>query len=167
MIRLREVLGLRDCLYQDFENMPGRGVILHPTDYSEPARQAFDLACRIARNRGDRLIVMNVAEPVRSSSLGMAPAPPLPKGYRGAWESRLHRVRPLDASVQVEHRLEEGDVATAIVRVAREVPCDLIVMSGRQGAWLRGRFRGSITAEVERNSPCPVLRLHPQSVRKK
>jgi nucleotide-binding universal stress UspA family protein len=64
--------------------------------------------------------------------------------------------------VQVEHRLEEGDVATAIVRVAREVPCDLIVMSGRQRTWLRGRLRGSITEEVERGAPCPVLRLHPQ-----
>lgn len=162
MTRFREALGLRDCLDKEFENMPGRGVILHPTDYSEHARQAFDLACRIARSCGDRLIVMHVAEPVRSSSLGMAPVPPLPKGYRGAWESRLRLVRPHDASLPVEHRLEEGDVANAIVRVAREVPCDLIVMSGRQRTWLRERFHSSITAEVERSSPCPVLRLHPR-----
>jgi nucleotide-binding universal stress UspA family protein len=105
---------------------------------------------------------MHVAEPVQCSSVGMAPVPPLPKGYRGAWESRLRLVRPRDASVPVEHRLEEGDVATAIVRVAREVPCDLVVMSGRERTWLRGRLRGSITEEVERSAPCPVLRLHPQ-----
>jgi nucleotide-binding universal stress UspA family protein len=105
---------------------------------------------------------MHVAEPVRSSSLGMAPLPPLPKGYRRAWESRLRLIRPRDTGVQVEHRLEEGDVATAIVRIAREVPCELIVMSGRQRTWLRGRLRGSITEEVERGAPCPVLRLHPQ-----
>ncbi len=142
--------------------MPVPGVILHPTDYSDHARQTFDLACRIARSRGDRLIVMHVAEPVRSSSLGMAPVPPLPKGYRGAWESRLRLVLPRDDSVQVEHRLEEGEVAAAIVSVAREVPCDLIVMSGRQRTWLRKRLSGSITEEVERNAPCPVLRLHPQ-----
>src|SRR5579885_3167943 len=66
-----------------------RGAILHPTDYSETSRQAFELACRMARERGSHLVVMHVAEPVQVSSLGMAPLPPLPRGYRGAWESRL------------------------------------------------------------------------------
>lgn len=140
--------------------MSGQGVILHPTDYSAHANQALDLACRIARSRGDRLLVMHVAEPVRGSSLGMAPVPPLPRGYRGAWESRLRLVRPYDTQVPVEHRLEEGDVASAIVRVAREMPCDLIVMSGRQRTWLRGRWYGSIPDEVEREASCPVVRLH-------
>jgi hypothetical protein len=60
-----------------------RGVILHPTDYSEPSRQAFDLACQIARASSSRLVVMHAAEPVRISSLGMAPVPPLPKGHSG------------------------------------------------------------------------------------
>src|SRR5690349_22831875 len=137
--------------------MPARRVILHPTDYSEHARQAFDLACRIARSRGDRLIVMHVAEPVRSSSLGMAPSPPLPKGYRGAWESSLRLVRPRDASVKVEHRLEEGDVATAIVKVAREVPCDLIVMGTRDRRGLGRLFGRSIAAQLRWDSPCPVV----------
>lgn len=146
--------------------MRERRVILHPTDYSEQARQAFDMACRIARNRGDRLIVMHVVEPVRSSALGMAPTPPLPKGYRGAWQSRLRLVRPTDAGLPIEHRLEEGDVAAAIVRVAREVPCDLIVMGERQRTWLERLlhrigldrlFGRSITAQVRRDSPCPVV----------
>jgi nucleotide-binding universal stress UspA family protein len=61
----------------------------------------------------------------------MAPMPPLPRGYRGAWESRLRQLQPHDPHVRVEHRLEEGDVADAILRVAREVPADLIVMGSR------------------------------------
>src|SRR5919199_2641512 len=90
------------------------GVILHPTDSSEPSRQAFELACRLARDRGSRLIALHVAAPPAASWLGMAPAPPLPKGYRGAWESRLRLLWPRDPNVRVEHRLEEGDVADAI-----------------------------------------------------
>ena len=86
--------------------MPVPGVILHPTDYSEHARQAFNLACRIARSRGDRLIVMHVAEPVRNSSLGMVPVPPLPKGYRGAWESRLRLIRPTRECDQFQDLLQ-------------------------------------------------------------
>jgi nucleotide-binding universal stress UspA family protein len=139
-----------------------QGVILHPTDFSESSRQAFEFACRLALDRGSRLIVMHVAEPVRVSSLGMAPLPPLPKGYRGAWESRLRLLRPADPNVRIEHRLEEGDVAGAILRVAREAPCDLIVMSGSERTWLVRLLTGSVTREVERKAPCPVLTLKAQ-----
>jgi nucleotide-binding universal stress UspA family protein len=140
-------------------------VILYPTDYSEASRHAFEMACRIARDRGSRLVVMHVAEPVRISSLGMVTPPPLPKGYRGAWESRLRLVQPRDPAVRVEHRLEEGDVADAILRVAREVHCDLIVMAGRERTWLGRLLDGSVTEEVERKAPCPVLRLNTHELR--
>ena len=143
----------------DYER-PTRGTILHPSDYSASSRQAFELACRIARDRGSRLIVMHVAEPVRISSSGMAPVPSLPKGYRGAWESRLRLLRPADANVQVEYRVEEGDVASAILRVASEAHCDLIVMAGRARAWLRRLLKESVSEEVERKARCPVLRLN-------
>jgi nucleotide-binding universal stress UspA family protein len=137
-------------------------VILHPTDYSEASRQAFELACRLARDRGSRLVVMHVAEPVRISSLGMVAPPPLPKGYRGAWESRLRMMQPRDPAVRVEHRLEEGNVADAILRVAREEQADLIVMVGRERAWLSRLLTASVTEKVERQAPCPVIRLNAQ-----
>jgi nucleotide-binding universal stress UspA family protein len=141
---------------------PARGTILHPTDYSGASRHAFELACRIARDCGSRLIVLHVAEPVWIPTIGMAPVPPLPKGYRGAWESRLRLMQPRDPTVPVEHRLEEGDPAAAILRVAREVHSDLVVMSGRERTWLGRLLTGSVTEEVERKAPCPVLRLNTQ-----
>jgi Universal stress protein family len=82
-----------------------RGTILHPTDYSGASRQAFELACQIARDCGSRLVVLHVAEPLRDSSIGMAPAPPVPKEYRGAWESQLSLMQPHDPGVPVEHLL--------------------------------------------------------------
>jgi universal stress protein A len=139
---------------------PVRGAILHPADYTEPSLRAFELACRIARDRASRLIVLRVAEPAFVSSLGMAPVPPLPRGYRGARESRLRLMQPRDPSVRVEHRLEEGDAAAVILRVAREEHSGLIVMNGRERACLGRLLARSITEEVERKAPCPVLRLH-------
>lgn len=117
------------------------GIIVHPTDYSAVSRQAFELACRIAGERGSRLVVMHVAEPVTISSIGMAPVPPLPKGYRGAWESRLRLLQSADPTVGVEHRLEEGDIADAILRVARETQCDLIVMASSERTTSNGQSR--------------------------
>jgi nucleotide-binding universal stress UspA family protein len=141
-----------------------RGTILHPTDYSVASRHAFELACHIARECGSRLVVMHAAEPVRLSTSGMAHAPPLPKGYRGAWESRLSLIRPRDPAVAVEHLLEEGDVAEAILRVARDTESELIVMAGRQRTWLARLLSGSITGEVEGKAACPVLRLNSQGL---
>jgi nucleotide-binding universal stress UspA family protein len=142
---------------------PSGGTILHPTDYSAGSRQAFELACRIARDRGSRLVVMHVAEPVRISSFGMAPVPPLPKGYRGGSESRLRMLQPEDSNIRVEHRLEEGDVAAAILRIARETQCDLIVMASSERTWLGRLLYGSVTNEVEHKASCSVLRVdtHP------
>ncbi len=134
-----------------------RATILHPTDYSAPSRQAFELACRIARVCGGRLLVMHVAGPVRRPSLGMAAPPPLPRGYRAAWESRLRLMRPHDPAVPVEHRLEEGDVAAAILRVAREAQSDLIVMACREWTGLGRLLNKSVAEAVGRSASCPVI----------
>jgi universal stress protein A len=139
---------------------PARRTVLHPTDYSDHSRQAFELACRVARDRGSRLVVLHVAEPVHVSSPGMASLPPLPKGYRGAWESRLRLMQPRDPNVRVEHRLEEGDVAAAILRVARQEQSDLIVMGTRGRTGLRRLLGRSVTAKVRRKSPCPVVTVN-------
>lgn len=138
---------------------PTRGTILFPTDYSEPSRQAFELACRIARERGSRLIVLHVAEPMGNSSPGLASVVPLPRGYRGGLEARLHLVQPQDPDVRAEHRLEVGDAATEILRVADETASDLIVMGTRFRAGLLGRLRSGVTGKVRRAASCPVLVL--------
>jgi K+-sensing histidine kinase KdpD len=69
-------------------------------------------------------------------------------------------MQPRDPNVRVEHRLEEGDVAAAILRVAREEQSDLIVMGtgGRTG--LRRLLGRSVTAKVRRMSPCPVVTVN-------
>jgi nucleotide-binding universal stress UspA family protein len=71
-------------------------------------------------------------------------------------------MQPRDPTVPVEHRLEEGDVAAAILRVAREAQSDYIVMAGRERTGLGRLLAGSVTEEVERQAPCPVLRLSAQ-----
>jgi nucleotide-binding universal stress UspA family protein len=139
---------------------PAGGTILHPTDYSASSYRAFELACRLALDRKSRLIVMHVTGPASPFGISMAPVPPPREGYRGAWEHRLGLVRPADPNVRVEHRLEEGNVGTAILRVAREAQSELIVMGGSERTRLGRPLTGRIAAEVDRKAPCPVLRLN-------
>jgi nucleotide-binding universal stress UspA family protein len=85
--------------------------ILHPTDFSERSANAFQLACSLARDSGARLIVLHVLErPVIAyTGVAMAPPPPPPsEDEQTALLKQLHQVRPPDAAVAVEHRLEQG-----------------------------------------------------------
>src|SRR5205807_909314 len=78
-------------------------------------------------------------------------------GYYDELRGTLGRFQPPDPGMRVEHRLEEGDAAAEIVRVAQEIHCDLIVM-GTHGRTGIGRLLlGSVAEQVLRRAPCAVL----------
>ncbi len=134
--------------------------ILHPTDFSATSRHAFELACSLARDHGARLIVLHVLErPVILQSGVMTPPPPSEGLEQQREEARqqLQRVRPDDESIRVERRLEEGDAATAVLQVARETSCDLIVMGTHGRTGLARLLMGSVAEKVLRGATCPVL----------
>src|SRR5438105_11382148 len=72
-------------------------------------------------------------------------------------QAQLNRfVVPLGL-VRAERMLGRGDAAAEIIRVARELPADLIVM-GTHGRTGIGRLlMGSVAEHVMRHAPCPVL----------
>jgi nucleotide-binding universal stress UspA family protein len=134
--------------------------ILHPTDFSAASRHAFELACSLARDHGARLIVLHVLErPVIIQSGVMTPPPPSEGLEQQREEARqqLQRVRPDDESIRVERRLEEGDAATAVLQVAQETACDLVVMGTHGRTGLARLLMGSVAEKVLRGAACPVL----------
>jgi nucleotide-binding universal stress UspA family protein len=135
-------------------------VILHPTDFSPRSGQALQLACVLARDAGARLIVLHVLERPLIVYSGVALAPPAPppsEEERRQRREQLRQVRPPDPAVAVEYRLEEGDPATAIVQVAQEAGCDLIVMGTHGRTGLARLLMGSVAEKVVREAPCLVL----------
>jgi nucleotide-binding universal stress UspA family protein len=131
--------------------------ILHPTDFSERSGYAFQLACSLARDHGARLIVLHVM-PV--------PLVQEKRLYREEMAAELNRLRAPNAQVRVEHRLEEGDAATQILRVAQETSCDLIVLGTHGRTGLGRLLMGSVAEQVLRMASCPVLTVRapfPQS----
>jgi nucleotide-binding universal stress UspA family protein len=137
--------------------------ILHPTDFSTLSEHVLGLACSLARDHGGRLIVLHVAEPpVVGFGRPMTP----PRGDRKALKKELRYVQAPDAKIPFEHRLEVGNPAIEILRVAREVQCDMIVMGthGRRGA--ARLLMGSVAEHVVRKAHCPVLVVtipHPEN----
>jgi universal stress protein A len=129
--------------------------ILHPTDFSPRSEHAFHLACSLARDHGGRVIVLHVAEPP-VVGYGGAMTPP-PEGDWNALDEKLREIQATDATVPVEHRLEEGDPITEILRTAQESKCDLIVMGTHGRTGLAHLLMGSVAEQVVRKATCPVL----------
>lgn len=135
--------------------------ILHPTDFSPLSRQAFHLACSLARDHGAKLTLLYVQERppiVYAGGFGAMMPPPAEEEHDRLMQE-LMEMRPPDVHVRVDHVVEEGDPALTIVDVARRRDCDLIIMGthGRSGL---GRWvLGSVAEKVMRNAPCPVLTM--------
>jgi nucleotide-binding universal stress UspA family protein len=129
--------------------------ILQPTDFSSPSRQAFQLAWSLARDHGARLIVMHVAAPVLV--YGEFGAYTYTEGHLDQLRHELDEIQGPDDSVPVEHRLEEGDAASHIIRAAEQLGCDLIVMGTHGRTGLSRWLLGSVAEQVMRLANCPVL----------
>ena len=121
--------------------------LLHPTDFTPASRQAFDMACRIARDRGARVVALHVVPPPNRHRAEVVAGNPL---------ASLREIAP---DVPLDTRVEQGDPAGVILRVAEEIKCDLIVMGthGRTGPshWLTGH----VVDEVAQRAACPVLTM--------
>jgi nucleotide-binding universal stress UspA family protein len=99
--------------------------ILHPT---EPSGFALGLACSLTRDYGARLVVLHVTNPPSAfAAPGIAPL--IPEDLRAEARDRLDRLPMLQDDVRAERRLEEGGPVAEILRVAYELPTDLIVMA--------------------------------------
>jgi len=131
--------------------------ILHPTDFSKHSRCAFGLACALARDYGARLIALHVLvpPPVAYGDGVVVAADPEP--LRATAQEHLGELEIPGANVRAERRLEEGDPATVILRVAKEVHADLLVMGTHGRTGLGRLLMGSVAEEVVRRAPCPVL----------
>jgi universal stress protein A len=132
--------------------------ILHPTDFSPRAECALQLACALARDYGARLVLLHVA-----------PSPPLTYGegvmpvdtgayLREARDQLAALQLPAD-NVRAERRFESGEPALEIVRVAKDLKADLIVMGTHGRSGLSRILMGSTAEKVLRQATCPVLTM--------
>jgi universal stress protein A len=143
-------------------------LILFPTDYSEVSQAALPYAAALARDHQAQLLILHVVESLgpEGVSYDEATTQPQPAAYRQQLWEALHLTRPLDPTVPVDYALMEGEPADAIVRLAAEKQCDLIVMGSHGRSGLQRWLLGSVAETVLRHSPCPVLVVKPPVLRR-
>ena len=130
--------------------------ILHPTDFSDRSRPAFEVACALARDYRAELVVCHVApNPVPAVAEGvMVDVPESPVEDAAA---HLAAVEPPDPHVRLVRWLRQGDAADEIVRLAAEGDFDLVVMGTHGRGGLARLVMGSVAERVLRAAACPVL----------
>jgi len=138
--------------------MPTIQTILHPTDFSESSGHAFNTACSLVKDHNTRLIILHVAPPF-TGPIPVEPAanPLVSAESQESLRGKYTWPQPSDPKIVVEHRVAEGEAAPEILRLAKALKCDLIVMGTHGRTGLSRFLTGSVAEEVLRKAACPVL----------
>ena len=142
--------------------------ILVPTDGSPLSAKAVAAAIRLAKLGGGRIIAFHAAEPYPIQLAYAAEGSGVPglQPESFAQRSREHATRVLEdigvasaaeyvacsTAFAIDHSASE-----AIVRMALQEKCDLIVMASHGRRGLKGFLLGSETQKVLTHSSIPVL----------
>jgi nucleotide-binding universal stress UspA family protein len=147
--------------------MPLVKTILFAADFSESSRQAFRLACSLAREGESRILVVHVLEAVHIAMEPIASGPSAAPfsiderygGYHEAVKERLRETYVPTTQIDIQYQTRDGAPAEEILRVAEEIGADLIAM-GTHGRTGLSRIRaGSVAETVLREARCPVLAI--------
>jgi nucleotide-binding universal stress UspA family protein len=134
--------------------------ILCPVDFSEPSRTALRYAAAIANHFGARLTVFAVDDPLlaeAAAATGRMPA--LADETRAElWRFTNQTLESMERGpLTIDFRVSVGKPGLEILRLARDLRSDLIVMSSRGRRGVSKMFFGSTTDRVLRDTPVPVL----------
>ena len=134
--------------------------ILVAVDGSQHARAALDLAVDLAQRYQASLCVLH-AFPHVSDLLGTPHYESLLAARSMIGQQLLESAQTqVGDTVVVETQLIEGPPAPAILRVAEEEGCDLIVIGSRGRGQIAGILLGSVSSTVAQRAHCPVLIAH-------
>lgn len=144
--------------------------LLVPTDGSALSERAIQMAVALARESEARLTVLHVIPEFHVFAYGPEMLPDTEKRFLEV--ARQHANDYLGSATQAaaEAGVECETVATtqahpyeAIVSVAKQRNCDLIVMASHGRSGLRARLIGSETQKVLTHSNIPVLVVQPSA----
>lgn len=142
--------------------------ILVPTDGSEPANRALDLAIDLATKYSAEIVLLSVAPSVivpMPEPGAMTPISPeltkysetLKESHKKMLSQALEKAKKTQSDLKVSKKLGEGRPSEEIIEVAKEGNFDIIVMGSRGLGGIKKVFLGSVSHRVATEAPCPVL----------
>ena len=133
--------------------------IVVPIDFSDHSKEAALYAAELVKTQGGNLHLVHVLVPMEEEPDYM-PVRTIQAKYNTVSEiSLLQEAIRRKTDVRTSCDLLPGDIAHQIIRAAKRVKADLIVMGTQGNTGLRKHLYGSHTAEVMQLSSVPVLTL--------
>jgi nucleotide-binding universal stress UspA family protein len=134
--------------------------ILVPVDFSEPSKQALDIAAGLAELSGARLTLLHVVQlPVACSFDTPTDADSLLNAARNDLDTISHDICP----ELIQEKLVwfgKQDTTREIIEESLELPADLIVISTHQRNALARVLHSNIAEKLVCQATCPVLVIH-------
>jgi len=146
--------------------------ILWPTDFSPLAKVALPHAVGLASDAGAELVLLHVLPlPAMYAAPDISGAVWIPLQRKTRAAARLHLLR-LEKQVKgpnfrTHMVLTEGVPFSQIVRAAKRLRCDLIVLATHGRTGLAHAIMGSVAENVIRHAPCPVLTVRPARLQRR
>ena len=145
--------------------------ILIALDYDPTAKKVAEIGFDFAKTMGAEIVLLHViSDPVYYSSTDYSPIMGF-KGYLNTDPLQLNTIEVLktaslnfldktrihlgDSTIQTI--VEEGDFADSIIKTAKKLHIDMIILGSHSQKWLENIVMGSVTKEVLRQSEIPLL----------
>lgn len=145
--------------------------VLIALDYDPTAKKVAEVGFEFAKAMGAEIVLLHViSDPVYYSSTDYSPIMGF-TGYMNTDPLQLNTIEVLKtASLDylektrshlgdqtIKTVVEEGDFAESIIKTAKKLHVNLIVIGSHSQKWLENIVMGSVTEEVLRQSEIPLL----------
>jgi universal stress protein A len=131
--------------------------ILVPVDFTECTEKALAYAVPFARQFGATVTLLHVVEPAFVPASEMVDVDLSHESQRA-----LERLRTRVASqVRCQTMIRRGGAEQEIIAVAKELACDLIILSTHGRSGLDRLLLGSTAERVVRRAGCPIFIVRP------
>ena len=150
--------------------------ILFPTDFSNPANNAFVYALQLADKLNASITTIHAfSHPEIHIERGGIHPEALEHVYESIdmeeFENYKDSIPALRAIAEKEnlthiemyHVMEDGPVIPKILQTVRDGDFDLVVMGTKGAGWMKEVFLGTITGEIMERAECPVLAIPEQA----
>jgi nucleotide-binding universal stress UspA family protein len=140
---------------------PRRGTIICGVTDTAGTEAAIEVAVDLSVRLDVRLILVAVGDGIVDAAgqpLESVTTHAAREGARRVLQRILSK-RP--APLEVECRLEIGEAAIALSRIAREEHADLLLVGSSRSRFLRGRIQAGAIDALRTASPCPVVVVPP------
>lgn len=145
--------------------------VLIALDYDPTAKKVAELGYSFAKSMDADVILLHIiSDPVYYSTTAYSPIlgltdpiemePQLLPGVDGlknAAQIFLDKIKQHLGDEHIQTLLKEGDFAETILKTAKSLHADVIVMGSHSHKWLENILMGSVTQEVLRNTSLPLF----------